>query len=143
LGRDFQITETATSKTGKHGHAKVTFAGVDIFTGKKYSDVVPGHAVFLSPPVTRMEYTLMDIDTKNNTLTCLKQDGSEHVLEFQCNAEEKSDMHEAAADLITAFAGGNGPEIQITTIVSCEEPQKEVFVQREAFLSFKAAAGQE
>ena len=25
----------STSKTGKHGHAKVNFTGLDIFTGKK------------------------------------------------------------------------------------------------------------
>jgi hypothetical protein len=33
--------EYSTSKTGKHGHAKAKYAGLDIFTGKRYEDAVP------------------------------------------------------------------------------------------------------
>jgi translation initiation factor 5A len=29
----------STSKTGKHGHAKVNFTGIDIFTAKKYKEI--------------------------------------------------------------------------------------------------------
>ena len=30
-----QVMDVSTSKTGKHGHAKCAFVGVDIFTSKK------------------------------------------------------------------------------------------------------------
>jgi translation initiation factor 5A len=33
-GRPCKIVEMSTSKTGKHGHAKVHLVGIDIFTNK-------------------------------------------------------------------------------------------------------------
>lgn len=38
-GRPCKIVEMSTSKTGKHGHAKVLRVGIDIFTGKKYENI--------------------------------------------------------------------------------------------------------
>ncbi|MBA0730551.1 hypothetical protein Golax_023102 [Gossypium laxum] len=40
-GRPCKVVEVSTSKTGKHGHAKCHFVGIDIFTGKKLEDIVP------------------------------------------------------------------------------------------------------
>jgi len=59
--RPCKIVEMSTSKTGKHGHAKVNLVGIDIFTGKKYEDVCPSTHNMMVPNVSRQEYGLMDI----------------------------------------------------------------------------------
>ena len=35
-GRPCKIVEMSTSKTGKHGHAKVNLVAIDIFTGQAF-----------------------------------------------------------------------------------------------------------
>ncbi|KAL7715399.1 Eukaryotic translation initiation factor 5A [Entamoeba marina] len=47
--------------TGKHGHAKVTYAGNDIFTGKRYEDAAPSTHNVEVPEVKRTEYPLVGV----------------------------------------------------------------------------------
>lgn len=58
-GRPCKIVEMSTSKTGKHGHAKVHLVGVDIFTNKKLEDISPSTHNMDVPHVTRTEYTVI------------------------------------------------------------------------------------
>jgi len=60
--RPCKIVEMSTSKTGKHGHAKVHLIGIDIFTGKKYEDICPSTHNMDVPHVVRKEYEIVDID---------------------------------------------------------------------------------
>merc|ERR1719283_211333 len=52
-GRPCKIVEMSTSKTGKHGHAKVHMVALDIFTSTHNMDV---------PNVVRKDLQLIDID---------------------------------------------------------------------------------
>merc|ERR1712059_176435 len=73
--RPCKIVEMSTSKTGKHGHAKVHLVAIDIFTGKKLEDLSPSTHNMEVPNVVRREYQLLDI-TDDGFLSLMSDDGT-------------------------------------------------------------------
>jgi len=61
-GRPCKIVDMSTSKTGKHGHAKVHLVATDIFTGKKLEELSPSTHNMDVPNVVRNDYQLVNID---------------------------------------------------------------------------------
>ncbi|KAA8573880.1 hypothetical protein EYC84_005429 [Monilinia fructicola] len=59
--RPCKIVDMSTSKTGKHGHAKVHLVAIDIFTQKKLEELCPSTHNMDVPNVSRIEYQLLDI----------------------------------------------------------------------------------
>ncbi|KAL4780899.1 translation protein SH3-like domain-containing protein [Aspergillus varians] len=74
-GRPCKIVDMSTSKTGKHGHAKVHLVALDIFTQKKYEDLSPSTHNMDVPNVTRKEYQLLDV-TDDDFLSLMDDNGS-------------------------------------------------------------------
>merc|ERR1712150_332322 len=126
-GHPCKVVKTATSKTGKHGHAKVTYDGVCVFTGKKYSDVQPGHANLLEPVITKQNYSLMDVDVSNGTLSALDESNNEQVVDFDADSK-------VGQELIQAFDDG---QILLITTLSGPEGLTEPYNDKEMLLSFQ------
>ncbi|KAM0327919.1 hypothetical protein ACHAQA_005317 [Verticillium albo-atrum] len=72
--RPCKIIDMSTSKTGKHGHAKVHLVATDIFTGKKLEDLSPSTHNMDVPNVSRREYQLLDI-SDDDFLSLMADDG--------------------------------------------------------------------
>jgi len=56
-----QVKKMDISKTGKHGHAKVRFEAVSVFTGKKKVMVIPGHDKFEIPMIDKKAAQVLSV----------------------------------------------------------------------------------
>ena len=118
-GRPCKIIDMSTSKTGKHGHAKVHLVATDIFTQKKMEDLSPSTHNMEVPFVKRTEYQLLDID--DGFLNLMTQDGDTKD-DFKAPEGELGDSIQAAFD--------EGKDLLVTIITAMDE---------EAAISFKEA----
>jgi len=116
--RPCKIMEMSTSKTGKHGHAKVHMVGIDIFTGKKYEDICPSTHNMSVPNVKRVEYSVIDIDNEG------------YVSMMDDSSDTRSDIKLPEGDLGTEIRAKfeSGDAIKVTVLQALGE---------EAIMSYK------
>jgi len=110
--RPCKIVDMSTSKTGKHGHAKVHLVAIDIFTGKKLEDICPSTHNMDVPNVTRTEYQLVNID--DGFLNLMNQDGA-----------SKDDVKVPDSDLGSQISAGfdEGKDLLVTIVSAMGEEQ--------------------
>lgn len=115
-GKPCKVLSISVSKTGKHGHAKCNFTATDIFTGKKYEDMIPSTHGTTIPIVNRSEWTI----------TYIEEDGSLILMDEGGN--EKTDLNlpefpEGLAQEITdAWANGdNTVTVAVQAAVGIEQ----------------------
>ncbi|EST05957.1 Translation elongation factor, IF5A C-terminal [Kalmanozyma brasiliensis GHG001] len=118
-GRPCKIVDMSTSKTGKHGHAKVHLVATDIFTSKKYEDISPSTHNMDVPHVKREEYQLVNVD--DGFLNLMTNDGDTKD-DVRVPDGELGDQIQAAFD--------DGKDLMITVVSAMGE---------EHCLSFKDA----
>jgi len=114
-GRPCKIVEMSTSKTGKHGHAKVHLVAIDIFTGKKLEELCPSTHNMDVPNVTRTEYQFSYID--DEFLNLIKTDGSEKndvkIPEGELG-DKIREYEEAGVDILITIIAAMGEESAIS-----------------------------
>jgi len=110
-GRPCKIVEMSTSKTGKHGHAKVHLVALDIFTGKKYEDICPSTHNMDVPNVKRRDFQLVDVS----------DDGYLSLMDDGGNTRE--DLKLPDGDLGVEVKGqfDDGKDIMCTVLSACGE----------------------
>lgn len=126
-GRPCKIVEMSTSKTGKHGHAKVHLVGIDIFTGKKLEDICPSTHNMDVPNVIRKEYVVIGfedgfftmMDDEGDTREDLKHTSvcsvdSAEAVEAMCKEAEANDST-VLATVWTALDEEHVKEIKVKT----------------------------
>lgn len=114
-GRPCKIVEMSTSKTGKHGHAKVHLVAIDIFTGKKLEELCPSTHNMDVPNVSRTEYQFSYID--DDFLHLISQDNTEKndVKVPEGDIGDKiRDFEEAGTDILITIIKAMGEEAAIS-----------------------------
>ena len=115
-GRPCKIVEMSTSKTGKHGHAKVHMVALDIFTGKKLEELSPSTHNMEVPNVTRKDFQLIGLE---DDFLSLMDDTGETREDLKCPdtdvGQEIKNAIEAEADLLVTCLSACGEEAVIAT----------------------------
>lgn len=74
-GKPCEIVDVAVCKTGKHGSAKYTFTGIDIFTDCKYMEFFMAHEKIQVPTVTKEKYQVLSGSDEDGYFSLLSSDG--------------------------------------------------------------------
>jgi len=118
--RPCKIVEMSTSKTGKHGHAKVHMVALDIFTGKKLEDICPSTHNMDVPNVKRKDYQLIGMD---DDFLSLMDDSGETRDDLKCpDSGEVADAIRGAIeqeqDILCTILSACGEECVIATKIN-------------------------
>lgn len=114
-GNPCKVLSISVSKTGKHGHAKCNFVATDIFTGKKYEDMIPSTHGTTVPIVKKTEWEIIDID--GDELTLMDEGGNQKT---DLNLPQYPET--LADDIRNAWNGGeNSVMVSVQSAVGIEQ----------------------
>ena len=110
--RPCRAIDITVSKPGKHGHAKASIIGVDIFTGRRYDTHLPTSHEIEVPFVDRQDYALINIEDNHTQL--LTQNGA-----LREDVDIPSEGNEIRDRIVKLFnEAGNSDDQVIVTVIS-------------------------
>jgi len=120
-GYPCKVVDLSTAKTGKHGAAKASITGIDIFTNKKHEETISTAANADVPIVVRTEYSLIDI-ADDGFVTLMLDDGS-------TKEDLKLPTDEDSAELVAKIKAefGNDKDLIVGVISACGQEKLVAF----------------
>jgi translation initiation factor 5A len=101
-GAACKITETSTSRPGKHGHAKVNMMAVGMLDGKKRNLVMPGHDKVEAPVVEKKNAQVLSVAGKTASVMDTE---SYETFDLEIPEELKEQIHEGSEVLYWILMG--------------------------------------
>ena len=112
-GRPCKVVAYTTAKTGKHGHAKASITGIDIFTGKKYEDSLPTSHNVEVPNIKRTEWTAITYDAEGYLTLMDLHGNTRQDLKLPDNTDDDNKLSERIKQSLD-----EGKEITVTVLES-------------------------
>jgi len=97
-----KVTDTATSRPGKHGHAKVNLMAVGMMDNKKRNIVLPGHDKVEAPIVEKKNAQVLSV---SGTTANVMDAESFETFEMEIPEELINDVHEGVEVLYWVLMG--------------------------------------
>ncbi|MBU0457294.1 MAG: translation initiation factor IF-5A [Nanoarchaeota archaeon] len=101
-GAPCKITDTSTSRPGKHGHAKVNMMAVGILDDKKRNLVMPGHDKVEAPIIEKKNAQVLSIS--GNSANVMDMETYE-TLDMEIPEELKGEVKEGSEVLYWIIMG--------------------------------------
>lgn len=120
--RPCKICEIDASCPGKHGSAKVSITGKDIFTGKKMTHLSPGHSNVDVPFVDRVELLVLAVNNADGADGTASLDAREEggaARKVGCVPADMRSADELEADVCERLARGD--DVFISVVRVCGE----------------------
>jgi translation initiation factor 5A len=92
-GAPCKISETSTSRPGKHGHAKVNMLAVGLLDGKKRNLVMPGHDKVEAPIIDKKTAQVLSISGNKANVMDME---SYETFDIEVPAELQAEVHEGS-----------------------------------------------
>jgi len=115
-GRPCKVSDVSTFQPGKHGKTKCHFVGNDIFTGRKYEELIQTHHNADVPVTSRNEYQVINLSDDGFVAMMQVEAPYKTRSDIKCPEHEKPDV---AARIKKLFA--EEQEFSVIVLGACNK----------------------